>query len=88
MPCGQFPDIGNTLSLSLDMVLTDEVGIKVDVICWAAWSFSTSLIVSDRLCGPFSYTLVARVCAFLRPLRNIFIVAASLSNLHLLSCLN
>ena len=37
----------------------------------------------------FHITLVARVCAFLRPLRNILIVAASLLNLHLLaSCLN
>ena len=26
------------------------------------------------LCGPVSYTLVARVCAFFRPLRNILIV--------------
>ena len=33
----------------------------------------------------FLYTLVARVCAFFRPLRNILIVAASLSNLHLLA---
>ena len=30
-------------------------------------SFSTSFMVSARLCGPFSYTLVARVCAFLDP---------------------
>ena len=70
-------------------MLTDEVGIKVDVISWAAWSFSTPLIVSDRLSGPFLYTLVASVCAFLRPLRNILIVVVSLLNLHLLaSCLN
>ena len=73
------------LSLSLDMILTDEVGIKVDVICCAAWSFSTSIMVSARLCGPFSYTLVARVCAFFRPLRNILMVVASLLNLHLLA---
>ena len=71
------------LSLSLDMVLTYEGGSKVDVICCAAQSFSTSFMVSARLCGPFSYTLVARVCAFLRPLRTL-IVVASLLNLHLL----
>ena len=76
------------LSLSLDMVLTNEVGIKVDVICCAAWSFSTSSMVSARLCGPFLYTLVARVCAFFRPWRNILMVVASLPNLHpLASCL-
>ena len=73
------------LSLSLDMVLTNEGGSRVDVICWVAWSFLTSFMVSARLCGPFSYTLVARVCAFFRPLRNIPIVAASLLNLHLLA---
>ena len=73
------------LSLSLDMVLTNDGDSKVDVICWAAWSFSTSHMVSARLCDPFLYTLVARVCAFFRPLRNILIVAASLSNLHLLA---
>ena len=67
------------------MVLTDEGGSKVDVICSAARSFSTSFMVSARLCGPFSYTLVARVCAFFTPLRNILIVAASLLNLHLLA---
>ena len=67
------------------MVLTNEGGNKVDVSCWAALSFSTSLMVSATLCGPFSYTLVARVCAFLRPFINILIVAASLSNLHLLA---
>ena len=67
------------------MVLTDEVGNRVDVICCAAWSFSTSFMVSSRVCGPFSYTLVAIVCAFLRPLRKILMVAASLLNLHLLA---
>ena len=73
------------LSSSLDMVLTNDGGSKVDVSCWAAWSFSTSLMVSTRLCGPFSYTLVARVCAFFRPFRKILMVAVSLSNLHLLA---
>ena len=67
------------------MVLTNDGGSKVDVICWAACSFSTSFMVSARLCGPFLHTLVARVCAFFRPLRNILIVAASLLNLHLLA---
>ena len=71
------------LALSLDMVLTNEVGSKVDAICWAAWSFSTSFMVSTRLCGPFSYTLVARIFAFFRPLRKILMVVVSLSNLHL-----
>ena len=47
--------------------------------------FSTSFMVSARLCGPFSYTIVAIVCACFRPLRNILIVAAPLSNLHLLA---
>ena len=67
------------------MVLTDEVGKRVDVICCAAWSFSTSFMVSARVCGPFLYTLVAIVCAFFKPLRKILMVVASLLNLHLLA---
>ena len=67
------------------MVLTDEVGNKVDVICCAAWSFSTSFMVSARFCGPFLYTLVAIVYAFFRPLRKILMVVVSLLNLHLLA---
>ena len=47
--------------------------------------FSASFMVSARLCGPFLYTLVARVCAFFTPFRNILIVVVSLSNLHLLA---
>ena len=47
--------------------------------------FQLPLWYPARLCGHFSYTLVARVCAFLRPLIKILIVAASLSNLHLLA---
>ena len=42
-------------------------------------------MVSARLCGPFLYTLVARVCPFFRPLKNILMVVASLLNLHLLA---
>ena len=67
------------------MVFTNEGGSKVDVICLAAWSFSTSFMVSARLCGHFLYTLVARVCAFFRPFRKILILVASLSILHLLA---
>ena len=67
------------------MVLTNEVGNKVDVICCAAWSFSTSFMASARFCGPFLHTLVAIICAFFRPLRKIFMVVASLLNLHLLA---
>ena len=67
------------------MVFTDEVGNKVDVICCVAWSFSTSFMVSARVCSPFSYTLVAIVCAFCKPLRKILMVAVSLLNLHLLA---
>ena len=67
------------------MVLTDEVGKRVDVICCAAWSFLTSFMVSAGVCGPFSYTLVAIVCTFFKPLRKILMVAASLLNLHLLA---
>ena len=67
------------------MVLTDEEGKRVGVICCAAWSFSTSFMVSARVCVPFSYTLVAIVCAFFKPLRKILMVAASLLNLHLLA---
>ena len=47
--------------------------------------FQLPLWYPSRLCGPFSYTLVARVCAFFRPFRKILIVAASLLNLHLLA---
>ena len=50
------------------MVLTDEVGKSVEVICCGAWSFSTSFMASAKFCGLFSYTLVAIVCAFLIPL--------------------
>ena len=67
------------------MVLTDEVGKRVDVICCAAWSFSTSFIVSAMVWGPFLYTLVAIVCAFFKPLRKTLMVAASLLNLQLLA---
>ena len=67
------------------MVLTSEVGNKVDVICCAAWSFSTSFMVSVRVCGPFSHTLVAIVCAFFKPLRKILMTTVSLLNLHLLA---
>ena len=47
------------------MVLTDEVGKSVEVICCGAWSFSTSFMASTKVWGPFLYTLVAIVCAFL-----------------------
>ena len=67
------------------MVLTDEVGKSVEVICCAAWSFSTSFMASAKVWGPFSYTLVAIVCAFFNPLRKILMVAASLLKLHLLA---
>ena len=50
------------------MVLTDEVGRSMEVICCVAWNFSTSFIASVKVCGPFSYTLVAMVCVFLNPL--------------------
>ena len=50
------------------MVLTDEVAKSVEVICCVAWSFSTSFMVSAKFWGPFLYTLVAIVCAFLIPL--------------------
>ena len=66
-------------------MLTDEVGKSVEVICCAAWSFSTSFMASAKVWGPFSYTLVAIVCAFFNPLRKILMVAASLLNLHLLA---
>ena len=71
------------------MVLTDEVGKSVEVICCAAWSFSTSLMASAKFWGPFLYILVAIVGAFFNPFRKILMVVASLLNLHLLaSCLN
>ena len=47
------------------MVLTDEVGNRVEVTCCAALSFSTSFMTSAKVWGTFSYTLVAIVCAFL-----------------------
>ena len=67
------------------MVLTDEVGESVEVICCVAWSFSTSFMASAKVWGPFLYTLVAMVCGFFNPLRKILMVAASLLNLHLLA---
>ena len=66
-------------------MLTDEVGRSVEVICCAAWSFSTSFIASVKVWGPFLQTLVAMECAFLKPFRKILMVAASLLNLHLLA---
>ena len=66
------------------MVLTNEVGKSVEVICCAVWSFSTSFKASAKVWGPFSYTLVPIVCAFFNPLRNILMVAVSLLNLYLL----
>ena len=41
-------------SSSLDITFTIEDGINVAVSCWVAWSFSTSDMVSARVCGPFS----------------------------------
>ena len=67
------------------MVLTNEVGKRVEVICCAAWSFSTSFMASAKVWGPFSYTLVAIVCAFFNHFRKILMVVASLLNLHLLA---
>ena len=59
------------------MVLTDEVAKSVEVICCAAWSFSTSFMASAKFCGPFSYTLVAIVCAFFNPFRKIRMVVVT-----------
>ena len=67
------------------MVLTNEVGRSVEFNCCAAWSFSTSLIASAKVWGPFLYTLVAMVCAFFNPFRKILMVAVSLLKLHLLA---
>ena len=67
------------------MILTDEVGKNVEVICCAVWSLSASFMASAKGWGPLLYTLVAIVCAFFNPLRKILIVAASLLNLHLLA---
>ena len=67
------------------MVLTDEVGKRVEVICCAAWGLSTSYMVPTKVLGPFLYTLVAIVCAFFNPFRNSLMVAVSLLNLHLLA---
>ena len=67
------------------MELTDEVGKSVEVICCVAWSYLTPFIASAKFWGPFLYTLVAIVCAFLHPLRKIHMVVASLFNLHLLA---
>ena len=41
------------LSSSLDMTFTEDEGGRVAVNCCAAWSFSTSLMASAKLCGPF-----------------------------------
>ena len=68
------------------MVLTDEVGKSVEVICCVAWSFSTSFMASAKFCGSlFRIPYVAIVCAFFNPCRKILMVAASLLNLHLLA---
>ena len=67
------------------MVLINEVGKSVEVICCVAWSFSTSFMASTKFWGPFLYTLVTIVCEFFNPLRKILMAAASLLNLHLLA---
>ena len=67
------------------MALTNKVGKRVEVICCAAWSFSTSFMASAKVWGPFSYTLVAMICALFNPFRKILMVATSLLNLHLLA---
>ena len=69
------------------MTFTEDEGSRVAVNCCAAWSFSTSLMASAKLCGPFSLTLVAIVCAFLSPFMNVLIIVALLLNLHLLASL-
>ena len=69
--------------LSLDMIFTDEVGKRMDVIYCAAWSFQLPLWFLLEF-EVLSCT-VAIVCAFFNPFRKILMVAASLLILHLLA---
>ena len=62
------------------MVLTDEVGKSVEVICCVAWSLSTSFMASAKVWGPLLYTLVAIVCAFFNPLRKILLNIHEVAN--------
>ena len=66
-------------------MLTVNGGVIVAVSCCMILSFSTLDIALLNICGPFSYMQVARLWAFLKPLMNIQIVAASFVKLHLLA---
>ena len=54
MPYVLILDPGQHLSTLLDMTFTEDEGSRVAVNCFAVWSFTTSLMASAKLCGPFS----------------------------------
>ena len=66
-------------------MLTIDGGVMVAVSCCTTFSFLTTDIALLSICGPFSYMWVARLWAFLKPLMNILMMAASFRKLHLLA---
>ena len=68
-------------SLLFDIMLTIDGGVMVAVSCCTALSFLTSDITSLSICGP-------RLWVFFKPLKNIWIVAASFMKLLLASVLS
>ena len=66
-------------------MLTVEDGMIVLVSCFAAFSFSIFVIAYFNVCGSFSSILAAKLCAFLRPLVKLLMVAVSFVKLHLLA---
>ena len=66
-------------------MLIVESGIIMAVSCCMALSFSTLDIASVNVCSLFLWMQVAILWAFLKPLINILIVAASFVKLHLLA---
>ena len=73
------------LLLSLDMVLTDEGVAQWMLIAVQPEVFQLPLWCLLGFVVPFHIHLVASICAFFRPLRNILMVVVSLLNLHLLA---
>ena len=85
MPCGWFPDIGNTCHCHWTWYLPMKKVLRWMLLVVQPEVFQLPLWCLLGFVVLFLYTLVARVCAFFRPLRNILMVAASLRNLHLLA---
>ena len=55
---------------------------KEAVTCCAVFNFSTNLTTLDKVCQSILYTFLAMLCASLRPIKKMQMVAVSLLKLH------